>query len=109
MASNSSRRSAAQKPITEGLQAVPKIAADLTTTTSWIWQLTFVNTTAGALTVTVADKNTVPLDLLDTVSLAANTTTIYSFPESVKMIGGINWVASDDGIIAEVYGTYQNS
>lgn len=92
------------KEIGNGLVAVPTSATDLTTTDTWINQIILVNTTAGALTVTINDKQGSPLALVPTVSLAANTLYITVFPFAVKMTSGISWSASGAGINAEIFG-----
>ncbi len=108
MASNSTKSSIAQKALDNSLvvltnSAVAKISVDC-----WIFQLVFVNKTAGAVTVTVTDQNTTPLDLLTAVSLAANSTTVAVFPEGQYMPGGFKWNASaNTSINASVVGFYK--
>ena len=93
------------KEIGNGLVAVPTVAADLTTTDTWINQIILANTTEGAVTVTITDKNSGgAVTLIPNVSLAANTLYITVFPFAVKMTGGVNWVAGSTGITAEIFG-----
>lgn len=87
--------------------AVPALAADVTTKDSIIYQIVIVNTTAGAITITVKDKDGTPSELLPTVNIAANTTYIAVFPYGEHMVGGINWVASGAGLKARIYGYYR--
>lgn len=104
MASNSSRRSAAQTPLTEGLQAIPTSPTALSTADSWIWQLVIANG-GNQRTVTILDGQGTAINLTHARVFAANTTTIYSWPEAVKMIGGITWSASGTGCNAEIFAT----
>lgn len=87
------------------LRAVPAVATDLTTIDTWLFQITVANTTGGALTFTVIDKQTSPVTLLAAVSIAANTTYIIRWPEPVFMSGGVNWSASGAGLTADVVAT----
>ncbi len=101
-------RSIPLKEITAGLQTVPNVATDLTTTDSVIFQITLANITAGAVTFTVKDKAGSPKSLLEAVSIAANTSYVIAFPEGVWMTGGITWSASAaNSLNAEIYGTYK--
>jgi hypothetical protein len=84
-------------------QAVPTTAADIATVSVWIDSMTFANTTAAALTVTVKDKQATPQSFLQAVSIPANSTTIITFPEPKKFIG-LNWMASGAGIVGSVAG-----
>lgn len=92
------------KEIGNGLVAVPTSGTDLTTTDTWINQIVLANTTAGSVTVTIADKQGSPLTLVPTVTLSANTLYITVFPFAIKMVGGINWQASGSGVTAEIFG-----
>jgi len=92
--------------IPRGLQAIPTSAADLAAKSTYLYQLSLTNTTAGALTITINDKQSTPVALFNAVSLAANSLTIVSWPMGVLMKGGINWVASGAGIKAEVVAGY---
>lgn len=63
----------------------------------YIDTIVIVNPTASAVTVTISDKQTVPLEIID-VSIAANTTYV------IKMWGywapgGISWVAGTDNVL----------
>jgi copper(I)-binding protein len=97
-----------QREIPQGLTTMPSVAADVTTTDSWITQITLANKTAGAVTVTITDKATPAKTLLGATSIGANTTYVVAFPDAVKMNGGINWVASSASAIdAEIKGYYR--
>jgi hypothetical protein len=89
--------------------AVPAVAADLTATTSVMWQITVANTTASAITFLVKDKQATPRTILPTVSIAGNTTYIVSWPEGQYCDGGINWVASGAGLEASVVGSRKSA
>lgn len=83
-----------QKQLAGALAVVPAVAANVTTTHTWIFQIVVVNKTAGAITFTLTDRNTVPLDLLTAVSLPANSILIADFPEGMYMPNGVTWSAS---------------
>lgn len=87
--------------------AVPAVAADVVAKDAIIYQITVANTTAGALTFTVQDKDGTPSEVMDAVSIAANTTYVIAFPFGEPMVGGINWVASGVGLKASIYGYYR--
>ncbi len=91
--------------LTEGIVVVPNSATDLTTKTSWVEQIVVANTTGTAATLLVKDKQGTPLQLIPTVSVAANSVLVYTFPRPVKMLGGINWQAGTASALnAEVKG-----
>ena len=91
------------------VRLVPDSAADLATKDAMLWQLHVSNTTAGALTLTITDKQATPRYLIPTVSIAANTAYVISWPEGLFCDDGINWVASAVGLQASVVGTYRAS
>lgn len=93
--------------ISETITTVPAVAADLTTTDSRLWQISIANTTAGALTFTLKDKQATPRYALAAVSIAANTTYVVAWPEGQFFSGGVNWVASGAGLEASVIGCYK--
>lgn len=94
MASLSTKRAVPPAQVLAGLRTVPSSAADLVTTDTTLFQLVLANKTAGAVTVTVLDRQTSAKTLLGAVSIAANTTMTINFQEGVLMKNGINWVAS---------------
>lgn len=88
-----------------GLSVVPNSATDVTTTDSYILQITVTNTTGGAVTFTVTDKASSAKTLVPAISIPANTLLIMSWPDGVKMTGGISWTAgSATSLHAEIYG-----
>lgn len=92
-ASRSTLNTFGRRQVSQALQVVPDSATDLTTTDTWIFQLTITNVTGTAATITLTDKNTSPLDLMKTVSIPANTIVVVAWPEGQLMKGGINWVS----------------
>lgn len=94
MASYSTKFGAGQKQTSGALQVLPNTATTVIGVDCWIYQLMFNNKTGGAVTVTVTDIAGTPLDLLTTVSIAANTAYVIAFPEGQFMSGGFKWSAS---------------
>ncbi len=94
--------------VARGLQVIPNSATDVVAHTAWIYQLVVANTTATAATLLVQDKQGTPKTLVPTVSLAPNSLTIMSFPEGVKMTGGIRWTAGTaSALTAEIEAFYE--
>lgn len=85
------------------LVAVPTVAADLSTTDTYIYGVVVSNTTAGALTITIKDK-TGSLQLFPAKSIAANDVQYFNFPVGIPMLGGVNWIASGVGLVGYVAG-----
>lgn len=85
-------------------QSVPSSPTTLTSVDSWIFQIVLANSTSGALTVTIQDKQGTPVCILCSVSLPANTTYIVPFPEGLKFESGITWSASGSGVNAAIAG-----
>ncbi len=81
---------------------IPAIAADLTVKDTWVFQIVLSNTTGAAVTVTIKDKQTTARYLVNALSVAANSTTVLSYPQGMLLSGGMNWVASADAIDAFV-------
>lgn len=94
MASLSCIRTSPQRQLDNTLVVLTNAAVAKTSQDCVIFQLVFVNKTAGAVTVTVTDQNATPLDLLTALSLAANSTTVINFQEGQFMPGGFKWGAS---------------
>lgn len=108
MASLSSQNwSPYKNSISEAIQVVPTDATDLTTTDTRIYQLSVCNTTAGALTITIKDKQATPRNVLTAVSIAANTAYILAWPEGLFCDDGVNWIASGSGLEASVTAWYK--
>ncbi len=70
---------------------MPAVAADRTTTDTYVFQIVVTNTTGGALT-----------------SVGAAGTTVLNFPEGLFFKGGLNWVASaTPGLNANIVAFYK--
>ena len=92
-ASNSTKITFPKTQVNSLPQVVPDVSTAVSTTDTYIFQITAANVTASAVTFTVTDRQTVPLDLLKSVSIAANTTYVIAFPEGVKMKNGFTWIS----------------
>lgn len=66
---------------------------DVLTTDTEIYQLSVANITGGACTLLVKDRQATALTIIPTTSLAANTITIYHWPEGYFASGGVQWQA----------------
>jgi hypothetical protein len=87
-------------------QAIPTSAADVIVGDFYIDRLELRNTSAGALTCTVSDKQAgTPLNITPgAVSIAANT--VYIFPyDGTWAPGGVRWVCSGTGVIGWLRGS----
>ena len=102
MAVNTSRAHPS-KEIAGGLAAVPTSATSATTVDTFLEQLYAVNTTAGALTLTVTDASGT-FKIVPTVSVAANSSLLINWPSLLFASGGVKWNASGSGIQAELFG-----
>jgi hypothetical protein len=78
--------------------AVPTSAGTVTTYDAYIKSVVIVNTTAGALTFTLADRQSSAKDVLSAVSVAANTTYVVAFPVPYWAPSGFTVVASGAGL-----------
>ena len=79
--------------------AVPTSTADVVTGDVRVNVITLTNTTGSAITVTVSDKQTSPLDFLTAVSVAANSTYVVEIPDMRLFPGGVSWSASGSGMV----------
>ena len=108
MASLSSEQYAAfPNKLIRVITAVPSSPADLCSANAQIWQINICNTTAGALTFSIYDKQGTPRYALKAVSIAANTTYIVAWPEGQFFSDGVSWVASGSGLEASIVGGYE--
>ena len=96
-ASGSSTFTSGPVALSADLQDVPTSPTNLTSTDTYIYQMTIVNGTAGAITLSVQDRAASPQYLLN-VTIPANTTYVLGFPEGQKMKGGITWSAGGAGL-----------
>jgi hypothetical protein len=80
-------------------QAIPNVSAGtVTTIDAYLKILTVTNTTAGALTVTVADRQGTPVALLKTYSIAANGEQTFMFDTPYWLPSGFTVLASGAGL-----------
>lgn len=77
--------------------AVPTSSTAACDSTIWLDSITFTNTTAGSLTVTVADQQGSPITVLAAVAVPANSFTVAKV-WSYRMEGGFKWTASGAGV-----------
>lgn len=94
MSSYSTKRPVPNIQLPGGLQTVPGSATNLTSTDTMVFQVFLANKTAGAVTVTITDRQTSAKSLLGAVSVAANSSLILNFEEGVNLVGGLAWSAS---------------
>lgn len=108
MASRSSERSVTyNQTVPETITTVPAVATDLTTADTRLWQISVANTTSGAITFTVKDRQTTPRNILAAVSIAGNTSYVMSWPEGIFCSSGINWSASGAGLESSIIASYK--
>lgn len=84
--------------------AVPTTEAELTGTETYVSVIFVVNTTAGALTVSVRDNQTTPKTYIEAKSIAANDILLVNFIKPVKLRDGVRHVASGSGLLIVVAG-----
>lgn len=108
MASLSSKRSLFRYEIMQQTVVVPSSATDLTTTDTIVYQIVISNVTASAANFSFTDKQSSPLDIFKTVSIAANSVAMATFPEGLLMKGGITWLSGTASALnAQVFGLYK--
>jgi hypothetical protein len=89
-----------EKIVEQGPSLVPLAATDIASTTTWVYMVTLTNESAGAVTCSIVDKQTTPRALVGpSLSIAANTTYVISFPEGRKMPSGITWSCSSGTVV----------
>jgi hypothetical protein len=79
-------------------QAVPTASQVVTTYDAYLKTITITNTTAGALTFTLSDRQPSPVAVLAAVAVAANTTYVIVFPNFYWCPSGFSVVASGAGL-----------
>jgi hypothetical protein len=79
-------------------QAVPTSTGTVTTYDAYLKSVTVANTTAGAVTFTLADRQASPIAVLSAVSIAANTTYVIVFPTPQWCPGGFTVIAGGAGL-----------
>jgi hypothetical protein len=86
-------------------QAVPTSITAVTSFDAYLQTITITNTTAGALTFTLADRQGTPVAVMSAVSIAANTTYVISFPSLYWCPSGFTVLASGVGL--NFYGAWR--
>jgi hypothetical protein len=79
-------------------QAVPTSSTAVTTYDAYLHTITIANTTSGALTFTLADRQASPVSAMSAVSIAANRTYVIVFPNGYWCPGGFTVIASGSGL-----------
>ncbi len=79
-------------------QPVPTSTTAVAVYDAYLKTVTVTNTTAGALTFTLADAQATPVAVLSAVLIAANTTYVIVFPDSYWCPGGFTVTASGAGL-----------
>jgi hypothetical protein len=79
-------------------QAVPTSTTAVTPADAYLQTVTVTNTTSGALTFTLADRQVSPVAVMTAVSIAANTTYVIAFPNLYWCPGGFTVAASGSGL-----------
>jgi hypothetical protein len=72
---------------------IPAVDTDVYAKNIWLSEITLTNTSAGAVTVTVQDKQATPRAVLSAVSVAAHTTYVIQF-SARYCPNGVSWSAS---------------
>src|ERR1044072_1207580 len=88
-------RFGAKKRLTNSIQVVPNVAADVTTKDTYLQQMSIANVGAAAATLTVKDKQSTPRYVFNALTVEPNTIVIIAWPQAIELRGGLNWVASD--------------
>lgn len=86
-------------------QGVPTSTTTVAAVDAYLKGITVANTTSGALTFTLCDKQGSPVCVLTAVSIGANTTYVIHWPTLYWCPGGFTVAASSTGLI--VYGTWK--
>ncbi len=80
-------------------QAVPTSATAITGYDAYLKTVTVTNTTGGAITFTLTDRQASPIDAISAVSIAANTTYVITFPNFYWCAGGFKVSAGGAGLV----------
>jgi phage terminase large subunit-like protein len=83
---------------------IPTTLTDEATLDTYIETITVTNDTAGALTVTLQDRQATPVKFLSSASIAANSTSVITFERPHKFKGGVSWSASAAGLRGSLEG-----
>lgn len=96
-ASGSTRFSYGSTAMSDAISVVPTSPTALSSSDTYVFQITIANVTGSAATITVVDGT--GKYLLASTSIAANTTYVAAFPEGVKMTSGVIWSAGTSNAI----------
>ncbi len=96
-ASGSTRFTYGNTAMTDAIQTVPTSPTALSSTDTYVFQVTVANVTGTAATITIVDGT--GKYLLAATSIDANTTYVLGFPEGVKMTSGVTWSAGTSNAI----------
>ena len=96
-ASGSTRFTYGNTAMTDAIQVVPTSPTALSSTDTYVFQVTVANVTGTAATITIVDGT--GKYLLAATSIDANTTYVLGFPEGVKMTSGVTWSAGTSNAI----------
>jgi len=96
-ASGSTRFTYGNTAMTDSIQVVPTSPTALSSTDTYVFQVTVANVTGSAATITITDGT--GKYLLAATSIDANTTYVLGFPEGVKMTSGVTWSAGTSNAI----------
>lgn len=80
-----------QRRVSTQLSVVPNADTALTSKNAVLFGIHVCNVTGTAATLTVKDKQSTPVRLLQAYSIPANSFVHIDFPEGVPMTGGVNW------------------
>ncbi len=95
-------------PLPRNLTPVPfSVLTDICTKDALVFQIHISNTTAGALTCLVQDKQTVPGELVPTATIAAKTAYVIAWPEGIPASGGLSVQGSATGLQISIVGSYK--
>jgi hypothetical protein len=87
-----------------GMNTLPTTATAVTTTSTCVNAIVFVNTTSSAQAVSITDNQGTPMTYLSSFQIPANSTFIYDL-QFVKMASGIKWSAANASAVnAQIIG-----
>jgi hypothetical protein len=79
-------------------QATPTSSTVVASTDAYLKQVTVTNTTSGALTFTLSDRQGTPVDFISAVSFPGNSVTVIPVPVPYWLPNGFTVVASGAGL-----------
>jgi len=88
-ASGSTRFNYGSYTLTDSIQTVPTSPTSLSSSDTYVFQITVTNITGSDATFTVTDGS--GKYLFAGVTVGANTTYVMAFPEGQKMSSGLSW------------------